>query len=234
MKKQFLSLGIMLFALNMGTLFAASANISVEQAKTIALKKIPGGKIISIELDTERNRTIYDIDVVLNHYEYDLKLDAKTGSGISATKELRDDYIQASGFIPVKKAKAIALKKIPGSTVHKIELDSEAGRDIYEVELYLNKYEYDLKLDARTGSGISVTKKLKGSSTQSNAQTSKLISKEAAKTAALNKVPGASVTKIELDREDGVYELELRKGNVEYEVEVNAYTGKVVYCKIDS
>ena len=44
----------------------------------------------------------------------------------------------------------------------------------------------------------------------------------------------AIVTDIELEREDGVYEAELRKGYKEYDVVIDAFTGEVLYCQIDS
>ncbi|MHA6805345.1 PepSY domain-containing protein [Salinifilum ghardaiensis] len=52
---------------------------------------------------------------------------------------------------------------------------------------------------------------------------------------ALKKVPGASVTEIDLDRCYGVeWELDLRKGNTEYEVEINADNGQIVSFEEDT
>lgn len=237
MNKKILSLTLLFAALNTGMIFAVS-NISIAQAKAIAQKKVPGGTVTSISLDYEKNRAIYDIDIFRNQYEYDLKLDATTGSGISAKKTARDDYSfsDADRFITMDKAMAIALKKVPGATIYSIALDTEAKRDIYEIELALKSYEYDLKLDALTGSGISVKKELKEGVAQSKPQkpsASNYITKEQAQAAALKKVPGATVRKIELDREDGVYEIDLRKGNVNYDVTVSATSGKVLSCEID-
>lgn len=237
MNKKILSLTLLFAALNTGMIFAVS-NISIAQAKAIAQKKVPGGTVTSISLDYEKNRAIYDIDIFRNQYEYDLKLDATTGSGISAKKTARDDYAysDADRFITMEKAMAIALKKVPGATIYSIALDTEAKRDIYEIELSLKQYEYDLKLDALTGSGISVKKELKEGAAQTKPQkpsTSTYITKEQAQAAALKKIPGATVRKIELDREDGVYELELRKGKVNYDVTVSATSGKVLSCEID-
>ena len=179
MKKKFLFLGAIVTCLGAGTVFAATSNISMEKAQSIALKKIPGATIKSIELDHEFGKAIYDIDLVLNQYEYDLKLDAKTGSGISVKKELRDDYNYANAQTSVKPQ---------------------------------------------------VSTKPQNTTSQ---QTSKFITSEQAKAAALKKVPGATVRKVEFDKEDGVYELELRKGLVEYDVVVSAKSGQVLVCEID-
>lgn len=141
--------------------------------------------------------------------------------------------IFAASYISITQAKSIALKKVPGSTVTSIELDYEKNRAIYDIDLVFNQYEYDLKLDAKTGSGISITKELRDGYTSSNSQTTTFITRKQAKSAALAKVPGATVVKVELDLEDGVYEVELRKGYTEYDVDVNVYTGQVISVEID-
>lgn len=237
MNKKILGIGIILASCAATTVFASSNNISIKKAKEIALKKVPGGTITNIELDYERNKQIYDIDIVLNQYEYDLKLDATTGHGISVTKELRDDYVatkpSTNGYITREEAKSIALKKVPGGTITKIELDHQAGRPIYEIELILNQYEYDLKLDATTGHGISVYKELRDGYEYSNQQVSGFITQEQAKNAVLAKFPNAVIRKIELDRDDQVYELDIKSGRSKYEVTVSATSGQVISYDLD-
>ena len=46
----------------------------------------------------------------------------------------------------------------------------------------------------------------------------------------LAKIPGATIKEIELDRENGiyVYEGEARKGNYEYDFEINASSGVII------
>ena len=57
-----------------------------------------------------------------------------------------------------------------------------------------------------------------------------VITVDEAKAIMQEKVPGATVIKIELDNDDGilVYEGELVKGNMEYDIDVNANTGKII------
>ena len=45
---------------------------------------------------------------------------------------------------------------------------------------------------------------------------------------ALQKVPGATVVKVEYDKEDGVYEIELKKDGYEYDIKVHAKSGKIL------
>ena len=160
MKKKNLLAGIVFTCLSAGAVFAATPKyIGIEKAKAIALSKIPGGTVVSTELDYEKGRSIYDIDVILNQYEYDLKIDAVTGSGISVKKELRDGYKNiaptkpATGttkqFITLAQAKQIAAKQVQGSIVTDIELEREDG--VYEAELRKGYKEYDVVIDAFTG-----------------------------------------------------------------------------------
>ena len=53
---------------------------------------------------------------------------------------------------------------------------------------------------------------------------------EKAKTIALSKAPGATVVKVKFDKDDGVavYEVDMVEGIYEYEVEINARTGKII------
>ena len=51
----------------------------------------------------------------------------------------------------------------------------------------------------------------------------------------LNKVPGAKIVKFELDNDETPeYEGELRKGKYEYEITVNAITGKITEFEKDN
>ena len=62
-----------------------------------------------------------------------------------------------------------------------------------------------------------------------------VITVDEAKAIMQEKVPGATVIKIELDNDDGilVYEGELVKGNMEYDIDVNANTGKIISFESD-
>ena len=61
------------------------------------------------------------------------------------------------------------------------------------------------------------------------------IGEKKAKKLALAEVPGAVVIEIEFEKDDGtaVYEVKLQKGNTEYELKINARTGKILERDID-
>ena len=61
------------------------------------------------------------------------------------------------------------------------------------------------------------------------------ITKEQAQQIALNRAPGATVVKCHLDHDDGrmTYEIEMRKGFVEYDCEIDAQTGAILDWDMD-
>lgn len=113
-------------------------------------------------------------------------------------------------------AKKIALKKVNGKI---IEADRDADDGEYEFDIRKGNYVYEVEVKKRTGKAY-ITDKDYEPVKKAN------ISRAEAKKIALKKVPNAKVVKIELD--DGKYEVELVKGNYEYELEISAKTGKIL------
>ena len=150
----------------------------------------------------------------------------------------------------------LALKEVPGAAVTDIDLELEKGIYVYQIELYQGGYEYDLVLNAKDGARISLKSEkddwdenggwvhhtgrnpVTTEQTQAKAQekptqqngASSYIGVAKAKEIVLQKVPGATITKIELERDDGrvAYEGEAQKGKVEYEFDIDAYTGAIL------
>ena len=125
----------------------------------------------------------------------------------------------------------MVLKKIPGATIVELSVDYDDGRKVYEGEAYLNTSEYEFEIDASNGNFI----KWKEEKQENTGNASSLISAEKAKSIVLAKVPGATVTDLELDEDDGgyYYEGEARKGSMEYEFVINAVNGSIVEWEAD-
>ena len=62
---------------------------------------------------------------------------------------------------------------------------------------------------------------------------SSIISAEKAKSIMLDKVPGGKIVKFKYDEDDKEYEGEIIKGKTEYEITINAITGKILEFEID-
>ena len=133
-----------------------------------------------------------------------------------------------SKLIGSTKAKEIMLKKVPGAKIVKFRLDNDRTPE-YEGELTKGSYKYEIDVNAKTGKITDYEKeKIKTSS-------KKLIGEAKAKEIMLKKVSGAKIVKFELDNDKTPeYEGELRKGNYEYEISVNAITGKITEFEKDN
>ena len=159
-----------------------------------------------------------------------------TVSSVASTKTASTK--STTSRIGVSKAKKIALKnaglKSSSVTFTKAKLDKEDN--VYDIEFKSGSKKYEYEIGAKSGKVVSKeveTIKTKNTDTKNN-QKSTIISASTAKAKALKKAglkaSNVKFTKAKLDREDGrqIYEIEFIKGRYEYEVEIDALTGKVL------
>lgn len=229
--------------------------IGKARAKEIILAKAPGAEITKLVLDEDDGILYYEgyarVDGKL--YEFEVKAD----DGVIRKWELEDDYSDnnsgnsssgnsnnnnststpkpttaPSTSISMDEARTLVLKKVPGATITKIELDYDDGRKIYEGEAYKDGYEYEFEINASTGKFIKWEQDWDDDhhDDDHHGSTSGLISAEKAEQAVLNKLPGATIRSMELDEDDGYYcyEGEAYKNGVEYEFVIDAYSGKIL------
>lgn len=126
----------------------------------------------------------------------------------------------------------------PGN-ITEFELDTEDGRVIYEIEIKDEDVKYDLDVDANTGEVIKVDEKKykqnkKNTDKVTETKLEDIISVEEAEAIAQKEFSG-TVTQLELDKDDGryVYEIELRNGNQEAEMDIDAKTGKILELELE-
>jgi uncharacterized membrane protein YkoI len=84
--------------------YAKEAKITMEQAKEIALKRVPG-TITDQDLEKERGKLMYSFDIRdANGKVFDVEIDAKTGKVLKAVEDNEDDDNQddrlVNQFIP--------------------------------------------------------------------------------------------------------------------------------------
>ena len=138
--------------------------------------------------------------------------------------------------ITFEKASAIALKEVKG-TVTKVELDHKGRTLIYEVEVLDSaNREHDIDIDAETGEVLTHQKdrNTKSSTYGKRIRSAKITAAEAVATAK-KESDGVTLASYELDVENGkvYWEVKLYDGNMEYEIIINASTGKVLYVDVD-
>ena len=162
----------------------------------------------------------------------------------------------ANNYIGVEKAKSIALKDagVSGATFVKTKLETEDGVKVYDVEFYKANVEYDYEIDAITGKilekdldieNFSIPKKKATTNKQTTKSKVKTSTKKAAKDIGVEKaksialkdagVSNVKFTKAKVDYENGikVYDIEFRKGNKEYDYEIEVATGKIRERNVD-
>lgn len=66
-----------------GSTAGSDTQISVDEAKQIALEKVPGASMIHIELDEDDGRLVYEGEIYHENKEYEFEIDASTGEIIS-------------------------------------------------------------------------------------------------------------------------------------------------------
>lgn len=61
--------------------------IGVDQARNIALGQVPGASVIKIEFDQDDGTPVYEVELIKDGYEYEIKIHAKTGEILEFEKE---------------------------------------------------------------------------------------------------------------------------------------------------
>lgn len=110
--------------------------------------------------------------------------------------------------------------------------------ECYKVEFGTTSMGYSYEIDLYTGAVLGYETYGHGYNSHGNSyESSSYIGNDAAQKAALDHAgltaSQVSRLEVELDKEDGVYEVEFKYNNLEYEYEINAYTGAVVQYDID-
>ncbi len=249
--------------LSTGAIQAFAAN-TLEQAKNVALGYVPAESIIlqakedydkyEIKLYNQKDKTYYEIDV-----------NKITQKAISFESESQYHIGSTQVTLNEEAAKNIVLKEIPQAQFTKVELDFDNGLQEYEISFYttdaLGKYKINpksgmiLEREIKFIDNIMVPQNptvqnpvltpviqtpvvqsptTQAPTTQAPAQ-SAMISVEQVKQIVSSQAPNATISKIELDNDDGrlIYEGEMKEGYLEYEFEVDAQTGAILKWDVE-
>ena len=157
--------------------------------------------------------------------------------------------VNSQAYISADKAKSIAVTnaglKLSDVRFTEVKFDDDDRVKNYDLEFFSSTHKYEYEINAENGKildkSVEAFKK-QGSNTSTSPatatgtdQTSKsYISADKARSIALahakKTASTVSFSKTKLDQDDGqmVYDIEFYSGNVEYEYEIDAYTGKIV------
>lgn len=180
-----------------------NANINLitsEEAKEIILKKVPNGTFTEFSFDSDDKTPKYDSTVIKDNIEYEVDVDAKTGEVIKFEKE------------------KISINKT--STNSSVSTNNATTTN--------NNSNNTANSSATNNNTASNTQNNTVNNANTKASTS-LIGEAKAKQIMLDKVPGATFRTFYLDNDyTPEYEGELIKDNVEYDISVDAKTGKII------
>lgn len=119
---------------------------------------------------------------------------------------------------------------------HQAKLDWDKGLQVYDLEFVSGNTEYDYEIDAATGAirEKDIDHKQNPGNQNNNNNAGTMLSPEQAKAIALAnaslKANQVTFSKVKLDNEDGlqVYEVKFTSGNMEYEYEIDAISGRII------
>ena len=148
---------------------AANAFISEADAKKTAFDHAGVAEAdvtgLRVKLDYDDGRQVYDVEFYSGNQEYDYEINAVDGTILSFDQEM-DEWAAAQNAagtqnttgqatsITETDARALALEQVPGATdenIVKFAQDYDDGRTVYEIEIIYNRAEYDIEIDASTG-----------------------------------------------------------------------------------
>ncbi|MFD2131345.1 PepSY domain-containing protein [Pseudogracilibacillus auburnensis] len=185
--------------------------LTFDDIRNLVSSQYPG-TITEIELEKKQNQSIYEVEIINDNMEYDLKLDGNSGE-IIKLKEKRN-VVDDDANIDAKQ---------------EIDLDDEVKEQEKAQEHALDKRD-------ATGNEVALETKInknekKASENQSN---NAVIDVAKAIDIAQQEFPG-TVTNVELDEDDGrlIYEIEIEAGEEEAEFEIDAITGEIIVIEID-
>jgi len=218
MKKCVALLSLVLLA---GVMQAMAAGlITKSQAEEDALNAVGGGTVDHAYREKEMGKLVWSVDVTGTTNEYEIWVDAHIGTILRVTTQV----LSPSKLITKQQAERIGLKAAGGGNVVQAQRDQWKGYQIWDVAITQPGWEYDVYVDAHSGAVLKIIK-------LGNAASQKFISKAKAEQIALKAVGGGTVLLVVLEKNDNPpdwsVDVRARNGN-EYEVKVNAYTGKVI------
>lgn len=216
---------------------AAFAAISADEAKRIAFEGagVTAEEVsrLSVRQDYEDGRRIYDVEFIADGSKYDYEIGYEDGNIYSFDRETEYTFLSTAANVDSNTALSIALadagfaEKEVSRT--KVKRDYDDGLLKYEVEFRTNDNEYEYEI-GENGLILSSSYEVRGR-VQSN-RNKTLLQLEEAEKLIQQVVPGSTLEEIRIKRDfdDGIYTYEgsIYSGEYEYEVTLDAATGKVL------
>lgn len=231
-----------------------SAYIGVDAAKAAAYAHAgvteADATELEVDFDYEKGQMVYELEFLAKGVEYEYDVNAATGAIVKFEQENKGaaggqgssgGQTTTSATVTAEQAQAAAFAhagvNAADATVTKCELDRDDGLLKYEIEFWCGNVEYEYDIDASAGT---VLKFERDDHLAAGAVGgSQLIGYDAARDAALAHA-GVTLDQVwDLDVDDDLddhtpkYEVEFKAGGMEYEYEIDAYSGAVLNVEKD-
>ncbi len=184
--------------------------LSYEEVEQLVIEKAGGGFVKDIDLEKERGKYVYEVELIKDNVEYDYIVDAETGE-----VTLENEHASYFDYDGDYKSGTSGEGSGNGSSNSNSNSSSNSGKD---------------GSSSSTGGSSSSNGSSNSNSNGYGDSSSDRISQEKAESIVLAKIPGATIIKLKLEKDDGryVYEGEAILGDYEYEFEIDANSGVII------
>ena len=128
---------------------------AVEQGLRTAAAAVPNGRPFDLEVDSDNGRKVLDIEVASDGNEFEVRID-QAGAEIISQRQVgtpSDDVAKAEAAqVDANRAMQTAVEREPDATVSEIQIDTERGVVVWQIELVRpDGSEVEIDVDAQTG-----------------------------------------------------------------------------------
>lgn len=204
----------------------AAGLISKQVAEKDALHAVDSGTVLQAVLDSEAGKKVWSVDIAGSSQEYEVLVDAYSASILKIIKQPLD----RSTLITKDQAEQDALAAVGGGEVLQAELERPGKDDKRDclVNVLGSGEDFEVTVDAHTGEILKTVTQPEDSVARGHCR---YITKAKAASGALEAVGGGTIISAVLETNDtpADWSVDLvSHTGAEYEVKVNACTGKVI------
>lgn len=225
-KKILLAIGAMAAAAVLGLIFSqsltasAGPNLSPKDVRDKVKAQYPG-EVKELELDEKGKTSVYEVEIAIDGKEYELKIDGNSGEVLKLDEKLTGGTKEQTDTVQSESNEDESIKINEKSSDR---AEDEAGKQPSE----------NADKEKQTAKAPKNEDNEKKQTTKQSKQKQSILTKEEAIDIALEQFSG-NIEGVDLDDDDGrlIYEIEIESSRGEAEIEIDAYTGKVLLVDID-
>ncbi len=222
-----------------------SVEISEKDALTIALRDADLTKESVRDLETELEGGLWNIEFETADTEYEYKIDAKSGEiKHKDTEQKRIDppvtdppvtNPPAPEKLSMEEALEVALRDAGLTKTNVRDIDIELENGVWSVDFETDGIEYEYKIDPASGAVLQKHTETRDRDGETTVPPSSSVTKESALASALADagLTREQVRDIDIELDDGVWNVEFETKTYSYEYKIDPKTGKIIDKEIE-